>query len=48
MRTSSGSPSIPLRPGTDRMLIVSGRHLRVVLDQYTEHYNAAGRIKATG
>jgi transposase InsO family protein len=24
---------------TDRMLIVSDRHLRVVLDEYTEHYN---------
>jgi len=24
---------------TDRMLIVGDRHLRVVLDQYTEHYN---------
>jgi len=25
---------------TDRMLIISDRHLRIVLDQYTEHYNA--------
>ena len=25
---------------TDRMLITSDRHLHVVLDQYTEHYNA--------
>jgi putative transposase len=25
---------------TDRMLIVGDRHLRVVLEQYTEHYNA--------
>jgi putative transposase len=24
---------------TDRMLIVGDRHLRVVLDRYTEHYN---------
>ncbi|MBS2546704.1 integrase core domain-containing protein [Catenulispora sp. NL8] len=25
---------------TDRMLIIGDRHLRVVLDRYTEHYNA--------
>jgi transposase InsO family protein len=25
---------------TDRMLIVGDRHLRIVLDRYTEHYNA--------
>jgi putative transposase len=25
---------------TDRMLIIGDRHLRVVLEQYTEHYNA--------
>jgi transposase InsO family protein len=25
---------------TDRILIVGDRHLRVVLEQYTEHYNA--------
>ena len=25
---------------TDRMFIISDRHLRIVLEQYAEHYNA--------
>jgi putative transposase len=33
---------------TDRMLIVGERHLRVVLEQYAEHYNAGRSHQAHG
>lgn len=33
---------------TDRMLIVSDRHLRVVLEQYVEHHNAGRSHQARG
>ncbi|MGW3353007.1 integrase core domain-containing protein [Nonomuraea rubra] len=31
---------------TDRMLIFGERHLRVVLNEYLDHYNGIGRIRA--
>ena len=33
---------------TDRMLIVSDRHLRVVLEQYVEHYNSGRTHQGQG
>ena len=33
---------------TDRMLIVGDRHLRIVLEQYTEHYNAGRSHQGRG
>ena len=36
------------RECTDRMLIISERHLRVVLDQYIAHYNAGRSHQGDG
>ena len=34
--------------GTDRTLIAGERHLRIVLDQYAEHYNAGRSHQGRG